>query len=83
MILITPIILSDSQKDVMVSATRAVTSMAVNPLVPWYLAVGTADSSVRIYDRRMLVIGSRAACSEGSRVYKFRESNHTWMCGLS
>ena len=47
-----------SQQDVMIKCRRAVTAMAVNPLVPWQLAVGCSDSGVRIYDRRML--GTRA-----------------------
>ena len=42
----------------MIKCRRAVTAMAVNPLVPWQLAVGCSDSGVRIYDRRML--GTRA-----------------------
>ena len=42
----------------MIKCRRAVTAMAVNPLLPWQLAVGCSDSGVRIYDRRML--GTRA-----------------------
>ena len=38
----------------MIKCRRAVTAMAVNPMLPWQLAVGCSDSGVRIYDRRML-----------------------------
>ena len=34
------------------------TSLAVNPLIPYELAIACSDSSVRVYDRRML--GTRA-----------------------
>jgi hypothetical protein len=46
-------------QDVMISSRRAVMSMAVNPAIPFHLAVGCSDSFVRLYDRRML--GTRAA----------------------
>lgn len=49
----------------LISATRAITSMAVNPIVPWYLAVGTADSSVTIFDRRRLSVGGKDRGLEG------------------
>lgn len=51
--------------DVLISASRAITSMAVNPLVPWYLAVGTADSAVSIFDRRKLSVGGKEKGVEG------------------
>jgi len=34
--------------------------MAVDPLVPWYLALGVGDSSVKIFDRRRLSVGQKA-----------------------
>lgn len=37
---------------------RAVTAVAVNPITPYHLAVATQDSTIRIYDRR--VLGTRA-----------------------
>uniref|UniRef100_A0A8B9JGB0 DDB1 and CUL4 associated factor 6 n=1 Tax=Astyanax mexicanus TaxID=7994 RepID=A0A8B9JGB0_ASTMX len=40
--------------DVLIKCRRAVSSMAVSPLEPFYLALGCSDSSVRLYDRRML-----------------------------
>ncbi|XP_061091752.1 DDB1- and CUL4-associated factor 6-like isoform X2 [Conger conger] len=44
--------------DILINCRRAATSISICPLVPYYLAVGCSDSSVRIYDRRML--GTRA-----------------------
>lgn len=43
-----------SSQDILIDCRRAVTSMAISPLDPFYLAAGCSDSSVRIYDRRML-----------------------------
>ncbi|XP_034041817.1 DDB1- and CUL4-associated factor 6 isoform X2 [Thalassophryne amazonica] len=48
----------DCKDDILINCRRAATSISVSPLVPYYLAVGCSDSSVRIYDRRML--GTRA-----------------------
>ena len=59
-----------SPQDVMIKCRRAVTAMAVNPLVPWQLAVGCSDSGVRIYDRRML--GTRATGKMFTWVKVFR-----------
>ncbi|KAJ8253054.1 hypothetical protein GJAV_G00208620 [Gymnothorax javanicus] len=48
----------DCKDDILINCRRAATSISVCPLLPYYLAVGCSDSSVRIYDRRML--GTRA-----------------------
>ncbi|XP_064166430.1 DDB1- and CUL4-associated factor 6-like isoform X2 [Anguilla rostrata] len=48
----------DCKDDILINCRRAATSISVCPLMPYYLAVGCSDSSVRIYDRRML--GTRA-----------------------
>lgn len=40
--------------DILISCHRAVTSLASNPAAVHQLAVGCADSTVRIYDRRFL-----------------------------
>uniref|UniRef100_A0A3Q3M8N7 Ddb1 and cul4 associated factor 6 n=1 Tax=Mastacembelus armatus TaxID=205130 RepID=A0A3Q3M8N7_9TELE len=48
----------DCKDDILINCQRAATSISISPLVPYYLAVGCSDSSVRIYDRRML--GTRA-----------------------
>ncbi|XP_070568006.1 DDB1- and CUL4-associated factor 6-like isoform X2 [Ptychodera flava] len=48
----------DCREDILINCRRAVTSLAVNPILPYHLAVGCSDSSVRVFDRRML--GTRA-----------------------
>ncbi|KAF7656462.1 hypothetical protein LDENG_00040990 [Lucifuga dentata] len=48
----------DCKDDILINCRRAATSISISPLMPYYLAVGCSDSSVRIYDRRML--GTRA-----------------------
>ncbi len=53
-----PTRLSFSQQDVLINCRRAVTALAVNPMIPYQLGVACSDSSVRIFDRRML--GTRA-----------------------
>lgn len=42
----------------LIGGLEPVAAMALNPMLPYYLAVGSADSSVRIFDRRMLSVGS-------------------------
>ncbi|XP_073903652.1 DDB1- and CUL4-associated factor 6 isoform X3 [Castor canadensis] len=51
--------------DILINCRRAATSVAICPPVPYYLAVGCSDSSVRIYDRRML--GTRATGNYAGR----------------
>ncbi|KAJ8315334.1 hypothetical protein KUTeg_007484 [Tegillarca granosa] len=46
-------------EDVLINCRRAVTSLAVNPVLPYQLGIACSDSSVRIFDRRML--GTRAS----------------------
>jgi nuclear receptor interaction protein len=41
-------------QDILIDCRRAVTSIAISPVESFYLATGCSDSSVRIYDRRML-----------------------------
>lgn len=53
-------------QDILINCRRAATSISISPLVPYYLAVGCSDSSVRIYDRRML--GTRATGNLSSRL---------------
>uniref|UniRef100_A0A1A8LA47 Ddb1 and cul4 associated factor 6 n=1 Tax=Nothobranchius pienaari TaxID=704102 RepID=A0A1A8LA47_9TELE len=62
----------DCKDDILINCTRAATSISISPLVPYYLAVGCSDSSVRIYDRRML--GTRATGNYTGR-------GTTGMCG--
>lgn len=49
---------TNCQDDILVNCSYAVTALAVNHLMPYYMSVGCADSTVRIYDRR--VLGTRA-----------------------
>ncbi|XP_075215504.1 DDB1- and CUL4-associated factor 6-like isoform X2 [Lycorma delicatula] len=45
---------SDCQEDVLISCQRAVTALTINNMVPHQLAIGCSDSTVRLFDRRML-----------------------------
>ncbi|GFS51546.1 DDB1- and CUL4-associated factor 6 [Nephila pilipes] len=47
----------DCMNDTLINCYSPVTSLAVNPVLPYQLAVGCADASVRIFDRRMLGCG--------------------------
>lgn len=51
----------ECQEDILLNMGRPVTSVAVNPITPYHLAVATQDSTIRIYDRRIL--GTRASDS--------------------
>lgn len=51
----------DCKEDILIKCRSAITTLAINPLTPYHIAVGSADSSVRIFDRRML--GTRATGS--------------------
>uniref|UniRef100_A0AAR2KYQ9 Ddb1 and cul4 associated factor 6 n=1 Tax=Pygocentrus nattereri TaxID=42514 RepID=A0AAR2KYQ9_PYGNA len=51
--------------DVLIKCRRAVSSMAISPVEPCYLALGCSDSSVRIYDRRMLGTITTGGCPTG------------------
>ncbi|XP_032888927.1 DDB1- and CUL4-associated factor 6 isoform X12 [Amblyraja radiata] len=55
----------DCKDDILINCRRAATSIAICPLMPYYLSVGCSDSSVRLYDRRML--GTRATGSYNAR----------------
>lgn len=52
------------KSDILINCRRAVTTLAVNPMQPYHLAVGCSDSSVRVFDRR--VLGTRAQGSSYS-----------------
>lgn len=43
----------------MITCQRAVTALSVNPVAPYQLAIGCSDSTVRMFDRRML--GTKAS----------------------
>ncbi|XP_036891165.1 DDB1- and CUL4-associated factor 6 isoform X2 [Sturnira hondurensis] len=55
----------DCKDDILINCRRAATSVAICPSAPYHLAVGCSDSSVRIYDRRML--GTRATGNYAGR----------------
>ena len=55
----------DCYEDVMIRCAQAVTAMSFDPMLPYYLAVGSSDSSVRIFDRRMLSVGGAAGSRNG------------------
>ncbi|XP_054443785.1 DDB1- and CUL4-associated factor 6 isoform X2 [Pteronotus mesoamericanus] len=55
----------DCKDDILINCRRAATSVAICPPVPYHLAVGCSDSSVRIYDRR--VLGTRATGNYAGR----------------
>ena len=57
---------SECHDDIMIRCAQAITAMSFNPLLPYYLAVGSSDSSVRIFDRRMLSIGGTAETGNGA-----------------
>lgn len=56
----------DCQEDVLISCQRGVSSISINPVLPSQLAVGCADASVRIYDRRMLGTRLTGGCDNNS-----------------
>lgn len=65
---------SDCKDDILINCRHAVTALAVNHLTPYLLAVGCADSNVRIFDRRMLgtrALGNFAGSSIQSVVTRF------------
>lgn len=41
-------------QDILISCRSPVTSIALNPVRSYHLAVGASDSTVRVFDRRML-----------------------------
>lgn len=42
------------KEDVLISHHRAITALSINPIMPHELAIGSSDSTVRTFDRRML-----------------------------
>ncbi|XP_060522296.1 DDB1- and CUL4-associated factor 6-like isoform X2 [Cylas formicarius] len=53
------------KEDILVSCQRAITALTLNPRATYQLAVGCADSGVRIYDRRYLStqLGAQPFCT--------------------
>lgn len=50
----------------MIQCQRAVTAMSVNATAPFELAIGCSDSTVRLFDRRML--GTKSTGMFGQRM---------------
>jgi len=46
--------ISHCNNDILIRTEASTTSMSVNPVLPFYLAVGSSDSAVRVFDRRMM-----------------------------
>lgn len=44
------------KEDILISHHRAVSALCINPLRTHELAIGSSDSTVRIFDRRMLTV---------------------------
>jgi hypothetical protein len=58
-------------QDVLIQCQRGISSISLNPVLPAQLAVGCADASVRIYDRRMLstrLTGSSDPINSGKNI---------------
>ena len=49
---------SSCQEHTLVKLLTAMTAMALNPLVPYHLACAGLDGVLRLYDRRMLSVGT-------------------------
>ncbi|GFS13263.1 DDB1- and CUL4-associated factor 6-like [Elysia marginata] len=58
------------EEDVMILLQNPVTSMAVDPIIPYQLAVSTSDGAVRLYDRRMFKAHDAHSMNE-SLIFKF------------
>ncbi|KAK2179366.1 hypothetical protein NP493_494g02000 [Ridgeia piscesae] len=72
---------SRDSHDVLINCSRAVTSLAINPCTPYELAVGCSDSTVRIFDRRML--GTAATGSrDGTELLTNYSSEHLYLFNL-
>ncbi|XP_038058994.1 DDB1- and CUL4-associated factor 6-like isoform X3 [Patiria miniata] len=55
----------ECREDVLINCRRPVTSLAINPIMPYHLGVGCSDSTVRVFDRRML--GTRSTGNYSGR----------------
>ncbi|GFN77902.1 Ddb1- and cul4-associated factor 6-like [Plakobranchus ocellatus] len=58
------------EEDVLIHLRNAVTSMAVDPVIPYQLAISSSDGIVRLYDRRMLKPRDTHAMND-SLIFKF------------
>lgn len=44
----------DCKEDILIDCGKAITSINLNPIMPYHLGVGCEDSTVRVFDRRAL-----------------------------
>ncbi|KAG8244269.1 DDB1- and CUL4-associated factor 6 [Homalodisca vitripennis] len=61
----------DTGQDVLVFCQRAVTAVSINNVRPYQMAVGCSDSTVRIFDRRMIGTKSSGFLTSGRRPRPF------------
>ncbi|XP_067008493.1 DDB1- and CUL4-associated factor 6 isoform X2 [Anabrus simplex] len=54
------------KEDILISCQRAVTALSVNPMAPYQLAIGCSDSTVRMFDRRMLTTKASGGIDTGA-----------------
>ena len=67
-------------QDILIGCHKAVTSISVNPLFSYQIAVGCSDSNVRIFDRRLL--GTRSTGFVGDTMgKKYQASQKTNFSG--
>ena len=57
-----------SKQDILIDCTKAVTSISVNPVRPYHLAIGCEDSTVRVFDRRAMSTDARATRTDSARL---------------
>ncbi len=55
---------TDCKDDILIHFPFAATTMAMHPFMPYYLAIGSSDACVRLFDRRMLG-SSPSRCKQG------------------
>uniref|UniRef100_A0A493T5I8 DDB1 and CUL4 associated factor 6 n=1 Tax=Anas platyrhynchos platyrhynchos TaxID=8840 RepID=A0A493T5I8_ANAPP len=69
----------DCKDDILINCRRAATSVAICPPIPYYLAVGCSDSSVRIYDRRMLGTRATGNYADGQEILVSYSSDYIYL----
>ncbi|CAB4010529.1 DDB1- and CUL4-associated factor 6-like [Paramuricea clavata] len=62
------------KEDVLIDCQKAVTSFSVNPVQPYYVAIGCENSLLRVYDRRSLSTGEPGKEHDKQRglLYQFK-----------
>eukprot|EP00096_Caligus_rogercresseyi_P008353 TRINITY_DN2703_c0_g1_i1.p1 TRINITY_DN2703_c0_g1~~TRINITY_DN2703_c0_g1_i1.p1 ORF type:complete len:654 (+),score=133.16 TRINITY_DN2703_c0_g1_i1:84-1964(+) len=62
--------------NILISSLYPITSISLNPMTPYHLAVGSNDSCVRIYDRRNLSNSDQGKNSLRSLISRFSLPDH-------